>query len=200
MGQGSSMPSEHLGRVYAAQTPQELLQVYEEWAAHYEHDLVGGLGWDKPSKVGETLLPYLSEQARILDVAAGTGLMGHFLHGKGHQDLSALDFSPEMLQQARKRGVYRNFYQHDLLQPVPLERNHYDAVTAVGIFTEGHLGPEVLPTLKDLLKPGGLLAFSLRDDLEHLYEAALQDWRLETKQLFRDGLEARPWSAWVVRA
>lgn len=194
------MPSEHLGRVYAARTPQELLQVYQEWAAHYEQDLVEGMGWDKPAKVGETLLPYLPEQARILDVAAGTGLTGDFLHGQGQHDLSALDFSPEMLEQAKKRGVYRHFHQHDLLEPLPLEKNHYDALTAVGIFTEGHLGPEVLPTLKGLLKAGGLLAFSLRDDLEHLYQEALQEWRLETRQRYSDGLEARPWSAWVYRA
>lgn len=200
MGQGKGMPSEHLDRVYAAKTPQELLQVYEEWAADYERDLVQGMGWDKPSKVGETLLPYLPEQARILDVAAGTGLMGHFLHHHGQPDLSALDFSKEMLQQAKNRGVYRHFHQHDLLEPLPLERHQYDAITAVGIFTEGHLGPEVLPALKYLLKPGGLLAFSLRDDLEHLYKQGLQEWRLETQRKFSDGLEARPWSAWVYRA
>ncbi|MBX3167337.1 MAG: class I SAM-dependent methyltransferase [Candidatus Eremiobacteraeota bacterium] len=194
------MSGEHLGRVYAAKSPQELLQVYEEWAVHYERDLVEGMGWDKPAKVGQTLLPYLSEQARILDVGAGTGLMGDFLHRHGQSNLSALDFSPEMLQQAKKRGVYRYFYQHNLLEPVPLEKNHYDAITAVGILTEGHLGPEILPTLKTLLKPNGLLAFSLRDDLEHLYQEALQDWRLETQQRFSDGLEARPWSAWVYRA
>lgn len=194
------MPSEHLDRVYAAQSPQELLQVYEEWAASYERDLVEGMGWDKPARVGQTLLPYLPEQARILDVAAGTGLTGQFLHQHGQHDLSALDFSSEMLQQAKKRGVYRSLHQHDLLQPLPLERHGYDAITAVGIFTEGHLGPEVLPVLKELLKPGGLLAFSLRDDLEHLYKQALQDWQLVTQQRFSDGLEARPWSAWVYRA
>jgi len=194
------MPSEHLDRVYAARSPEELRQVYAEWAASYESDLVEGMGWDKPSKVGQTLLPYLPEGARILDVAAGTGLMGHFLHQHGQRDLSALDFSSEMLQQAQKRGVYRHLHQHDLLQPLPLENHAYDAITAVGIFTEGHLGPEVLPTLKSLLKPGGLLAFSLRDDLQHLYDQALQAWRLETRQSFSEGLEARPWSAWVVRA
>ncbi len=194
------MPSEHLDRVYAARSPEELRQVYAEWAASYERDLVDGMGWDKPCKVGQTLLPYLPEQARILDVAAGTGLMGQFLHQHGQHDLSALDFSSEMLQQAQKRGVYRYLHQHDLLQPLPLENHAYDAITAVGIFTEGHLGPEVLPTLKSLLKPGGLLAFSLRDDLQHLYDQALQAWQLETRQSFSDGLEARPWSAWVVRA
>lgn len=194
------MPSEHLNRVYAARSPQELLQVYQEWAGSYERDLVEGMGWDKPAKVGQTLLPYLPPQAHILDVAAGTGLMGQFLHQHGQHDLSALDFSAEMLEQAKKRGVYRSLHQHDLLLPVPLTQRSYDAITAVGIFTEGHLGPEVLPTLRDLLKPQGLLAFSLRDDLEHVYREALEEWQLETRQSFSDGLEARPWSAWVYRA
>lgn len=188
-----------LDRVYAARSPEELRQVYQEWAASYESDLVDGMGWDKPSKVGQALLPFLPERAHILDVAAGTGLMGQFLYEHGQRDLSALDFSSEMLQQASKRGVYRELHQHDLLQPLPFEKHGYDAVTAVGIFTEGHLGPEVLPTLRSVLKPGGLLAFSLRDDLQHLYEPALQAWHLETQQHFSDGLEARPWSAWVVR-
>ena len=38
------------------------------------------------------------------------------------------------------------------------------------------------------------------DHLQHLYDQALQTWRLETRASFSDGLEARPWSAWVVRA
>jgi predicted TPR repeat methyltransferase len=193
------MPSEHLDRVYAAQTPEELRQIYAEWAASYESDLVEQMGWDKPAKVGETLLPYLPKAARILDAAAGTGLMGHFLHQHGQDDLAALDFSKEMLEQAGKRGVYRSLHEHDLLQPLPLDSN-YDAVTAVGVFTEGHLGPEVLPALRKLLKPRGLLAFSLRDDLWHLYEAALQSWTPVERRQFADGLEARPWSAWIYRA
>jgi len=53
-------------------------------------------------------------------VAAGTGLMGQFLHQHGQHDLSALDFSSEMLQQAQKRGVYRYLHQHDLLSPAAL--------------------------------------------------------------------------------
>ncbi|MBN9417640.1 hypothetical protein ABS71_13015 [bacterium SCN 62-11] len=194
------MPSEHLDRVYAAQSPEELRQIYAEWATSYEADLVKGMGWDKPAKVGAVLLPYLPVQARILDVAAGTGLMGTFLHQNGRENVSALDFSPEMLAQAARLGVYRNFYQHDLLQPLATERGANDAVTAVGIFTEGHLGAEALPALRNLLKPAGLLAFSLRNDLEEPFQQALAEWTLVERREFREGLEARPWSAWIVRA
>ena len=138
---------------------------------------------------------------RPVDVPVGivTGLVGQFLHDHGLRQLSALDFSPEMLEQAKKRNVYQRFYQCDLLRPLPISQN-FDAITAVGIFTEGHIGPEVLPRLKGLLKPGGLLAFSLRDDLEPGYQEGLAIFQVVSREHFSDGLESRPWTAWVCRA
>jgi len=191
------MPSEHLDRVYAAQSPEELRQVYEEWAAQYDRELVEGMGWDKPTRVGEVLLPFLPEQPEILDVAAGTGLMGQFLHDHGYRHLEAVDFSAQMLRAAEKRGVYRHLHQLDLLQPLLLPQ--FDVVTAVGIFTEGHLGAEGLEPLGRLVKAGGLLALSLRDDLLPNYQAELDKFQLVAHQQFSDGLEARPWSARVYR-
>ena len=189
------MPSEHLERVYAARSPEELRQVYEEWAAHYDRDLVEGMGWDKPTRVGEVLLPHLPPNPEILDVAAGTGLMGQFLHDQGYRQIEGVDFSAQMLQAAQKRGVYRRLHQLDLLQPLPLPQ--FDVVTAVGIFTEGHLGAEVLEPLGRLVKEGGLLALSLRDDLLPQYQAELNKFKLLAHRQFSDGLEARPWSARV---
>merc|ERR1712025_944707 len=44
----------------------------------------------------------------ILDVAAGTGLVGEELKKAGFKvdNVTALDFSPEMLEVSRKKGVY----------------------------------------------------------------------------------------------
>jgi predicted TPR repeat methyltransferase len=192
------MASEHLERSYAARTAEELRQVYRDWAEHYDQEL-DQLGWDKPARVCQALLHYLPPHATILDVGAGTGLVGQFLHDQGFRELSALDFSPEMLEQAKKRNVYKRFYQFDLQKPLPISQN-FDAITAVGIFTEGHLGAQVMPGLKGLLKKGGLLAFSLRDDLEDQYQSGIQQFTVEKQEHFSDGLEARPWSAWVCRA
>ncbi|MFN8610926.1 MAG: methyltransferase domain-containing protein [Vulcanimicrobiota bacterium] len=193
------MASEHLERSYQAKSAEELRQVYRDWAEQYDHELVHDLGWDKPGRVGQLLLPYLPANATILDVGAGTGLVGQFLHDQGFRQLSALDFSPEMLAQAKKRNVYQRFYQCDLLRPLPISQN-FDAITAVGIFTEGHVGAQVMPFLKGLLKPGGLLAFSLRDDLQDQYSRGIELFSVEKQERFSDGLESRPWSAWICRA
>ncbi|MBT9587803.1 methyltransferase domain-containing protein [bacterium] len=195
---------QHLDRVYQAQSPQELRQAYGEWAAAYDQDLVEGMGWDKPVRVGQALLPFLpppSAQPAILDVGAGTGLVGQFLFDHGYQNLSAGDFCPAMLAQAGQRKVYRQLLEMDLNLPLDLPEGHFEAITAVGIFTEGHLGPACLQELCRVLKRGGHLAFSLRDDLQPLYAAhqAALPCDLCLRQAFSDGLESRPWSAWIYR-
>ena len=195
---------EHLNRVYQAQSSQELLQAYDDWAASYDQDLVCGMGWNKPARVGQALLPWLAPPAtgpQILDVGAGTGLVGEFLASQGYDQITAVDFCAAMLARARQRGVYRQLLQLDLQQRLPLSDGSYDAVTAVGIFTEGHLGPDCMAELCRLVKPGGHLAFSLRDDLQPLYAQVQEElpWRLLQQVSFREGLESRPWSAWIYR-
>ncbi|XP_072037199.1 uncharacterized protein [Amphiura filiformis] len=44
----------------------------------------------------------------ILDVCAGTGLAGEQLRKLGYTKVDALDFSQEMLDLARSKGIYRN--------------------------------------------------------------------------------------------
>jgi predicted TPR repeat methyltransferase len=195
---------DHLDRVYRAQSPQELRQVYSEWAEAYDHDLVDGLGWDKPARVVQTLLPFLplpASNPKILDVGAGTGLVGDVLSRHGFQNLTAVDFCPAMLARALSRGVYKELLEMDVSQPLTLPEAHFDALTAVGIFTEGHLGPACLAQLCRPVKAGGLLAFSLRDDLLPGFLAQFEalPWELCQRQAYHDGLESRPWSAWVYR-
>jgi ubiquinone/menaquinone biosynthesis C-methylase UbiE len=48
-----------------------------------------------------------------------------------------------------------------------LERNDesYDAVISSGTFTHGHVGPEPLDEIFRILKPGGILACTIHQDL-----------------------------------
>ena len=54
---------------------------------------------------------YFSNHARItdtpiLDVGAGTGLVGENLYKKGNKKIIGIDISPEMLEQAKLKGCY----------------------------------------------------------------------------------------------
>ena len=75
---------------------------------------------------GYTIAPAVLEKyagdnknIRILDVAAGTGIVGQVLNQLGFSDVDALDVSEKMLKKAREKNVYRNFihgmYAHSYL-------------------------------------------------------------------------------------
>ncbi|XP_059153698.1 uncharacterized protein LOC131939426 isoform X2 [Physella acuta] len=56
------------------------------------------------------------EGALVLDVAAGTGLVGEELHKHGFKNIHALDGASQMLETCKQKGVYSDFIQCILLE------------------------------------------------------------------------------------
>jgi len=199
-----------LDRVYGAPDAESLAAAYDEWARHYDGDLVDELGWDAPLRTVEYLARHLAPAGttRVLDAGAGSGLVGEALAGLGYGEVHALDLSPGMLEVCRAKGVYADLHRGELGKPLALPEAHYDAVVAVGVLTAGHAGPECFPELTRVVRPGGRLVFALRPDLaESMGFAAAQAahvaagaWRLleESPNLtgFRD-LQTKPYQVWV---
>ena len=46
----------------------------------------------------------------VLDLGAGTGLCGQVLEEEGFENVDALDISREMLDEARKKNLYKNYF------------------------------------------------------------------------------------------
>ena len=109
----------HLLKVYGATTSEALNAAYLGWAKDYDTD-VNSMGYRFPI-LGAAILArhLLKNNATILDAGAGTGLVGGWLHDLGFTHLTALDSSPEMLQQAHLRGVYSQLEAGDLLKRLP---------------------------------------------------------------------------------
>ena len=99
-----------------------------------------------------------------IDSGAGTGLVGGWLHDLGYTNLTALDLSPEMLQEARAQGVYAQVKVGDLMKPLSFPDNDFEAVIAVGVFTQGHVTPKGLEELLRVAKSGGVMVISLMED------------------------------------
>ena len=102
--------------------------------------------------------------SKVLDAGCGTGLVGVALRGAGYTELHGIDISPEMIERARERGIYRSLEAGiDLATPVP---DHLmataDIVLVGGVFTVGHIPPEALEVVATLARPGGLLVVSTR--------------------------------------
>jgi len=164
-------------RVLSAASADELASAYGDWATSYDDDLTGEMGYRAHTTVARTLREVLEpEGARVLDAGCGTGLVGVELARLGYDDIDGVDYSPDMLAEADKKEVYTRLEEVDLTDELDLPSDHYDAVTCVGTFTLGHVGPSALGELIRVTRPGGHLCFSVRDEAWERddYAAALQ--------------------------
>lgn len=181
---------ERLERVYAAGGDLgELERGYAAWAAHYDRD-TALLGYQVPAMVAAMTARHVPPEAGpVLDVGAGTGLIGLLLQALGYAEIDALDMSEAMLAVARGRGAYRTVLQGVLGDSLPVDTGAYAAVAAGGVFTAGHAPASGFAELARALAPGGRLVVALRADGEHAtaYRRALDAlaadgaWALEAE-------------------
>ncbi|XP_026639446.1 methyltransferase-like protein 27 isoform X2 [Microtus ochrogaster] len=143
------LPQE-LARVGASHGITDLackLRFYDDWAPEYDKD-VAALKYRAPCLAVDCLsraLPGPPQDALILDVACGTGLVAVELQARGFLQVQGVDGSPEMLKQAQARGLY----------------HHLSLCT---------LGQEPLPSSK-----GGLICLTTRSNPSNLpYKEALE--------------------------
>jgi predicted TPR repeat methyltransferase len=155
----------YLSGAYEPRTSEEMRQYYDRWAEVYDVELTEN-AYQQPRRCAEALTRSLSDRrnARILDAGCGTGLSGLALVEAGFQHIDGCDFSKQMLEKAFETGIYSKLFVTDLNRP-PLDTPTatYDAVTAVGIFSFGHVGPDALDEFVRVVKPGGLIVIGLNE-------------------------------------
>jgi len=153
-------------QAYAASTRDDLLRLYEEWAETYDqdHDAIGFFGHRTAAGTLAKYTPFAGV-TNILDAGCGTGAAGEALQSMGYRNLTGVDLSAEMLARAKAKGVYRHLAQADLAQPLDaFPSNHFDAAILVGVFSFGQAPAEALDEIVRLVKPGGVIAFTMRVD------------------------------------
>lgn len=80
------------------------------------------------------------DDIRIIDAGAGTGLGGVELKQLGYTNLHALDISQEMLDEAKKKNLYKKLICAPLNdQRIPgIETGEFDALICGGTLLKGH--------------------------------------------------------------
>jgi predicted TPR repeat methyltransferase len=152
-------------RVLTAQNTEELMAAYADWAKSYDADLLGEMGYVAPAIACKLLLDNLqNKDALVLDAGCGTGIVGEILNREGISTLTGLDYSEDMIKEAGAKGVYKELIPADLMGPLNLSDSIFDATISVGTFTLGHVGPKALFELARVVKPGGLICFTVRDE------------------------------------
>ncbi|NEP09469.1 MAG: class I SAM-dependent methyltransferase [Symploca sp. SIO2C1] len=100
----------------------------------------------------------------VLDVGAGTGLVGEWLHEEGYHNLVGIDMSEGMLAEAQSKNIYTELRTMVLGEPLDFPTATFDGVTACGVFTYGHAPSRSFDELIRVTKPEGYIIFTLRPD------------------------------------
>ncbi|MFM1758124.1 MAG: hypothetical protein RL193_701 [Actinomycetota bacterium] len=157
-----------LNDAYSLKTPEDNKKLYAKWAATYESDFVANQGYQHPKKISEIFDDYIPSVKQVIDIGTGTGLVGKYLAElRPEIVIDGIDISPEMLDEAHKKGIYRNLYERDLTKSLIDVAAPYDALITIGTFTHGHLGVEVLDNLFPLVSQDGYFVIAVNEKYFH---------------------------------
>ncbi|MDB3935643.1 class I SAM-dependent methyltransferase [Granulosicoccus sp.] len=147
-----------LNNAYALETVDDAKRLYAQWAKTYDSTFGDAQGYVLPREVVRAFVD-AGGSGPVLDVGAGTGLVGEGLVASGVSPVDAVDLSEEMLAVAAAKKVYRNQITADITGPLNLES--YRGIVSAGTFTLGHVGPEAIKPLLRIAEPGCLFVISV---------------------------------------
>ncbi|MEZ5493977.1 MAG: methyltransferase domain-containing protein [Pseudomonadales bacterium] len=146
----------------------------------YEQLFYDRLKCSSPTKISEVLAKALKQsgtelsEMRILDVGAGNGMVGERLFNMGVSRLIGIDIDPNAMDacQRDRPGIYDAYYVGDLCAQDPHLENellawHPDCLTCVAALGFGDIPESAFANAYNLIKPGGWIAFNLRDSFLH---------------------------------
>ncbi len=152
-----------------SENEEKLLDVYQKWASLYDKDNDDELGTVSQPNSVQIFQRYLKDKTKnIIDVGCGTGLVGLQLKKLGYKNFDGIDISKEMIDIAIDRG-YKSLFLGNLNESLPFESNKYEAAICVGVFTHGHVGPSRFKELVRVVKPGGIICFTVNEDVYKSY-------------------------------
>lgn len=158
-------PEAFLNEAYHLPDDAAKLEFYRKWAADYDRQMLE-LGYVSPTQVAQLLVEQLADTAAdIIDIGCGTGLTCSLLAEQGYRNLYGIDYSADMLRVAGTRAIYRGLTLADLNQPLAFADHSFEAAISSGTFTHGHVGAEPMEEIFRILKPGGLLACTVHQEL-----------------------------------
>ena len=171
----------------------DVQQSYDDWAESYDGDLAE---WDyrAPAEAARLLAGTAPLTATVLDAGCGTGLAGHALRAAGFTGpIDGIDLSQASLQEAAKRGIYRDLGPANLQDlPLAIAADRYDALVCIGVLTYVPDSEAILREFARLVRPGGTVLVTQRDDLfaERDFGATVE--RLRAAGVFADATITEP--------
>ena len=147
---------------YAVKTPEDSRKLYAAWAATYNETFIKANDYVYPRTLAQKFDEKIFKTGinKVLDIGCGTGAVGSYLASlRPNLSIDGFDISREMLAEAAalrridNSPVYNDLLEIDLTSVLPTRA--YDAMTSSGTFTHGHLGPQTLVSLIQLVRING---------------------------------------------
>ena len=140
-------------------------QLFDSYAAYYDEHMVEQLGYRAPELLCNTVNDALQGKSGLwtIDLGCGTGLLGHRLRPlAGH--MVGVDLAPGMLERAAALGCYDRLECCDVVEYLERqEPGSQDLIVAADLFIYFAELEEVFTAIRRLLRPTGLLAFTVED-------------------------------------
>ena len=141
---------------YKLSSPEDHKKYYDKWSGKYDEEFVESENYRYPEKISKLFMNLAElKHSPIADIGCGTGVLGEKFIDTD-MILDGYDISSGMLDEARKKKVYRNLFECDITEENVLPTASYGGVISCGTFTFGHLGPEYLVRVIQMLHKGGL--------------------------------------------
>ena len=149
-----------LDAAYGLKTPDDSKRLYAAWAKTYDAGFAARMDYCLPERVVQAFAE-CRPRGPVLDIGAGTGLVGAHLVAAGLGPVDGVDISQEMLDVAAERGVYRRLFIGDITARLDVAEGTYRSVVSAGTFTTGHVGPEALEEVLRVAARGAQIAISV---------------------------------------
>jgi len=136
--------------------------LFDRYADRYDRHLQTRLRYRVPDLlrglVDDVLAP-AAGSLRIADLGCGTGLAGEALADRARR-LVGVDLSPRMLERCRRRACYHELVEASIEAWLEATDERFDLALGADVFIYVGALDRVLPGIREVLVPGGTLAFS----------------------------------------
>jgi predicted TPR repeat methyltransferase len=145
-----------------APPPAYVVELFDEYARHFERHLVDVLQYRAPEQACAAVLKLAGSRAadwHVIDLGCGTGLCGPLIrHAARH--LTGVDLSSAMLEQAQEKSVYDELKLGDVAEVLGGYSGAFDLALCTDVMIYlGSLTP-IFAAAARALKPGALFAFT----------------------------------------
>ena len=159
------------GDLYQSKREQkQVCTIYDKYGSKYDELIsIDKSQYNMNQEVAQMLLSVLerNSNAKIIDIACGTGLTGAALVGKGFKNIDGIEGSQGMLEVALKKNIFNQIFQLKLGDENYLQKiqaGNYDGAVSVGAICANSIKiDDFLREVTRIVRRGGCVVYTVYD-------------------------------------